>query len=184
MSAKRGKSRPQPRTRAPSTAGWASLSEAEATLAFAAPLAAVPSPRVKEQLLTRVRGANATVANVTPPGWRFESASADAGWRGASFPGVRFKTLSVDERRDVVVVLIEMAAGARFPDHVHDAGGDEGIVISGDVITAGRLMRAGDYYIAAEGTAHIDTVSPSGCTALVSLTARAWKKWREQMASA
>jgi quercetin dioxygenase-like cupin family protein len=81
------------------------------------------------------------------------------------------------------MVLIEMAPGARFPDHVHDAGGDEGIVISGDVITRGRLMRAGDYYFAAEGTAHLDTVSPSGCTALVSLTARAWKKWREHMVS-
>ena len=160
------------------------LSETEATLALAAPVTASPSPRVKEQLLARIRGANAAVANVTPPGWRFESAKAEAGWRGGVFPGVRFKTLSVDDQRDVVVVLIDMAPGARFPDHLHDAGGDEGIVISGDVITAGRLMRAGDYYHAEEGTAHLDTVSPSGCVALVSLTARSWKKWREHMASA
>jgi len=82
------------------------------------------------------------------------------------------------------MLLIEMAAGARFPDHLHDNGGDEGIVISGDVMTAGRLMRAGDYYFAEEGTAHTDSISPSGCTALVSLTARSWKKWREQPASA
>ena len=151
-------------------------------LAFAAPVTEHPPLRIKEQLLARIRAAKATEANVTPPGWRFESANADAGWRGGVFHGVRFKTLSVDEHRDVVVLLIEMAAGARFPDHMHDMGADEGIVISGDVITGGRLMRAGDYYHAAAGTAHVDTISPTGCTALVSLTARAWKKWREQMA--
>jgi hypothetical protein len=159
------------------------LSETEATLALAAPVAAAPSPRVKAQLLARIRAARSPKETATSRGWRFESAHAEAGWRSSPFPGLRFKTLSVDERRDVVMVLIEMAAEARFPDHLHDAGGDEGIVISGDVLTAGRLMRAGDYYIAAEGTAHVDTVSPSGCTALVSLTARAWKKWREQMAA-
>lgn len=160
------------------------LSEAEATLALGAPPTAAPSPRVKEQLLARIRAGRATEAKVTPPGWRFDSARDAEGWREGAFPGLRFKTLSVDENRDVVMLLVEMAAGARFPDHLHDAGGDEGIVISGDVITGGRLMQAGDYYFAAEGTAHTDTVSPSGCTALVSLTARAWKKWREQMPSA
>jgi quercetin dioxygenase-like cupin family protein len=184
MSAKRKKSGPQPRTGGRVSAPETRLTEAEAMLAFAAPVAASPSPRVKEQLMAQIRRTSAGGPAVAPSGWRFESASAEAGWRGGAIPGVRFKTLSVDERRDVVVVLIEMAAGARFPDHMHDAGGDEGIVISGDVITAGRLMRAGDYYIAEEGTAHVGTVSPSGCTALVSLTARAWKKWREQLASA
>jgi hypothetical protein len=44
-------------------------------------------------------------------------------------------------------------------------------------------MRAGDYYRADEGTLHVGTVSPSGCLALVSLTARAWKQWREHVVS-
>ena len=43
-------------------------------------------------------------------------------------------------------------------------------------------MRAGDYYHAAEGTTQGATVSPSGCTALLSLTARAWNQWREALA--
>lgn len=153
-----------------------------ALLAHAAPVAAAPSPRVKENLLARIRAQRATEA--TPPiGWRFDSVATAEGWRSGAVPGVRFKTLSVDAARDVVMLLIEIAPGARFPDHLHDAGGDEGIVLSGDVITGGRLMRAGDYYHAAEGTAHVDTVSPSGCTALVSLTARAWEKWRQNLAS-
>ena len=183
MSAKRTK--PESRTTAPATAladGAALLNETEASLAFAAPMADAPSSRVKEQLLARIRAANATAANVTPAGWRFESANADVGWRSGMFAGVRFKSLSIDEDRDVALLLIEIAAGSRFPDHLHEFGGDEGVVLSGDVITGGRLLRAGDYYFAAEGTMHAETVSPSGCTALITLTARAWKKWREQFA--
>ncbi len=152
-----------------------------ALLALAAPVAAPPSPRVRESLLARIRASTANAAAVAPAGWRFESAGEAAGWRAGRFPGVRFKTLSVDAVRDVVMLLVELAPGARFPDHLHDAGGDEGIVIAGDVVTGGRLLRAGDYYFAAEGTAHTGTVSPGGCTALISLTARAWEKWRSNL---
>ena len=160
----------------------APLGETAALLALAVPATAAPSSRARAQLLARVRAtkAPALVPSVaTMAGWRFDSANAADGWR-AAFPGVRVKTLSVDEARDVVLLFLEMAPGARIPDHVHDAGADEGVVLSGDVITGGRLMRAGDYYHAAEGTVQNDTVSPSGCTALMSLTTRAWKKWRER----
>lgn len=158
------------------------LSETAARLALLAPPVRPPAARVKEQLLARVRAAQ-LAQPPAPAGWHFESTTAAEGWRDAAFPGVRSKTLSVDEARDVVLVLIEMAPGARFPDHLHAAGGEEGIVISGDVITAGRLMRTGDYYLAEEGTAHTDTVSPHGCVALVSITARAWQSWRDKGAT-
>lgn len=158
------------------------LNATAAKLALAAPSAAAPSPRVKETLLARIRGARAAERDETPVGWRFESASRAEGWRATKLPGVKFKTLSIDEGRDVVMLLMEMAPGARFPDHVHTAGGDEGLVLSGDVITGGRLMRAGDYYFAGEGTSQGVTVSPSGCTALLSLTARAWSEWRKALA--
>jgi len=160
----------------------APLGETAALLARAVPATAAPSPRARAQLLARVRASKApppVPPAATTAGWRFESVNAGEGWRPA-FPGVRVKILSVDEARDVVQLFLEMAPGARFPDHIHDAGADEGVVLSGDVITGGRLMRPGDYYHATEGTVHRDTVSPSGCTALVSLTTRAWKKWREQ----
>lgn len=175
------KSQPTARRAADTLEASAPLGEIAARLALAAPVVPAPSPMVKNQLLARIRASKAPALVPAPAvkrGWRFESANADEGWRGSGFPGVRFKTLSVDEPRDSVMVLVEMAAGAHFPDHVHDQGGDEGIVISGDVINAGQLMRAGDYYRAEEGTAHTGTVSPSGCVALVNLTARAWKQWQ------
>jgi anti-sigma factor ChrR (cupin superfamily) len=152
--------------------------DAEPLLALGAPSAGAPSPDVRVKLLARVRAERAAAAGTALPGWRFDSASDQTGWRPSGAPGLRFKTLSVDEARDVALVLIELAPGARFPDHRHDRGGDEGVVLTGDVITGGRLMRAGDYYHAAEGTDHVDTFSPGGCTALISLTVRAWKSWR------
>lgn len=176
---------PKDKSRRPARAPRSRVPEADAIdarLALAAPVVAAPSPRVKEILLARIRGARAAAAGETPAGWRFESATSPEGWRATRLPGVRFKTLSVDAQRDVVMLLMEMAPGARFPDHAHTEGGDEGLVISGDVITGGRLMRAGDYYHAAEGTTQGATVSPSGCTALLSLTARAWNQWREALA--
>jgi quercetin dioxygenase-like cupin family protein len=154
----------------------AALGETAARLALAAD-EAVPSPRVKDRLLARIRAAKGATPTPVLPGWRFESARAAEGWREAPFPGVRLKTLSVDEARDVVLLLIEMAPGASFPDHPHDRA-DEGIVLSGDVTTGGRLMRAGDYYHAAAGTQHTDIVSPSGCLALVSLSCQSWRQWR------
>lgn len=110
--------------------GVVQLGETTARLAFAAP-AAKPSPKVKAQLIARVRAA----INSSATGWRFESASAQEGWRQSTFPGVQFKTLSVDEARDRVTVPVEMAAGAPFPDHIHDSP-EEGIVINATWLAA------------------------------------------------
>ncbi|MDP3071369.1 MAG: cupin domain-containing protein [Opitutaceae bacterium] len=156
----------------------APLGPVAAKLALAAPVAAAPSPHVKETLLARIRAA---AENRAAPGWRFDSAQDASGWRASRIPGVRFKTLSVDEARDLVMLLMEMAPGSTFPDHVHALGAEEGLVLSGDVVTGGRLMRAGDYYFAAEGSSQGATVSPGGCTALLTLTARAWRQWRQQV---
>ncbi len=163
------------------------LSEMEALLALGVP-ADTPSERVKAALMARVRAAKAATKTVgttatvppVPAGWRFDSTRAEEGWR-QTFPGVRFKTLSVDDQRDVVMLLVEMAPGARFPDHPHDTSADEGVVISGDVVMDGRLMLPGDYYYAAQGTNHINITSPSGCTALLTLRASAWRDWRTKL---
>lgn len=177
-----------PRLNAPEPlAPDATLSESVAGLAHAAP-AAIPSPAVKSQLLARIRASQVPAhgtpdAAVAGPGWRFESVHEAAGWITLPFPGIRVKQLSADTQRDVLQLLIEIAPGARFPDHDHTVG-DEGIVLSGDVLTGGRLLRAGDYYHAGPGTKHTDIVSPSGCTALVTMPVTAWNRWRAALAAA
>lgn len=157
----------------------AALTEEAAALAWATPVAPMPSASVKTRLLARIRASRAAAPTVLP-GWRFESARTAEGWR-ETFPGVRFKTLSVDDTRDVVMLLVEMKPGSRFPDHPHDVSADEGVVITGDVDMDGRLMLPGDYYHAEVGTLHTNVTSPSGCTALLSMRASAWRQWREKL---
>lgn len=159
------------------------LSAEVALLAWAASAVPGPSAKVKRALLTRIRATPATPsrAAVAPAGWRFESARAAEGWR-ETFPGVRFKTLSVDEARDVVMLLVELAPGARFPDHPHAGGAEEGLLVSGEVEMDGRTMRPGDYYHADAGTVHVNITSRSGCTALLSLRVSAWRQWRDTFA--
>lgn len=150
-----------------------------ALLALAAKDAAAPSAKVKQGLLARIRAASKGVpqrkAAEEPAGWRFESARTAEGWL-QTFPGVRFKELSVDAKRDVAMLLIELAPGASFPDHPHEEGMEEGIVISGDVTSGGRLLLAGDYYRAEAGTEHTDVISPSGCVALLSMRSAVWRQ--------
>jgi anti-sigma factor ChrR (cupin superfamily) len=153
-----------------------------ALLAYVAPAVPGPSAKVKRHLVERIRATKAAPATAVPVGWRFESARAAEGWR-QTFPGVRFKTLSIDEARDVVMLLVEMRPGARFPDHPHAEGAEEGLLISGDVEMDGRKMLPGDYYHAGAGTTHVNITSPSGCTALLSLRASAWRMWRETFAA-
>ncbi len=164
------------------------LTDAAASLAFAAPATAGPSAAVKARLMARVRAAQTPAhgtAEVAAPaaGWRFESVHDTAGWFALPVPGVRMKQLSADPARDVMQMLVEIAPGARFPDHDHIVG-DEGIVLSGDVFSGGRLLRAGDFYQAGAGTKHTDIVSPNGCVALVSFSVKGWKVWKKEMLAA
>lgn len=157
-----------------------SLGAEEAALVWAVPLAPAPSPAVKEKLMGRIRAAMRPAASealpLPPAGWNF-IAHDSAGWLTLPFPGVRMKELSADPVRDVAMVLVEMAPGARIPDHQHQ-GKERGLVLSGDAHSGGRLLRAGDYYEAEAGTQHTDIVSPNGCTAVIWVDASAWQTWR------
>ncbi|MEO5959736.1 MAG: cupin domain-containing protein [Opitutaceae bacterium] len=156
----------------------APLSETAAALALAVPLA-VPSPRVKEQLLARIRA--------TPPGtaagWRFATVASGEGWVALPFPGVRMREVTVDMERDTALVFIEIAPGAAFPDHEHQTT-ERGLLLSGDLRMGERMLRPGDFYEAAAGTRHDRIASPSGCTGLLWVGAAAWRDWRAAMAAA
>jgi anti-sigma factor ChrR (cupin superfamily) len=159
---------------APSQPAETVLDETTALLAHAAP-AVTPPPAIKTALLARIHASQA--ASTPPPkGWHFASVHEATGWKDAPFPGVRFKALSEDRRRDIALLLVELAPGAVFPDHDHapGLGAEEGLILSGNLRSAGRFMSAGDYYYADEGSPHRDTVSPDGCVALLTMSTRAW----------
>ncbi len=166
------------------------LPEVVALLALAAPRQPKPAARLKQALLAGIRAGRAVAPSkpvvsqgpAAPAGWRFESVKAAEGWLVA-MPGIRFKPLSVDAARDVALVLVELAPGSQFPDHPHAESPEEFLVISGDLRSGGRVLGAGDYYYAAVGTEHTDVVSPSGCTALMSIRATVWEEFRASLAA-
>ncbi len=171
----------------PAASADALLARHAGALSLLARETAAPSPAVKARLLSRVRASlrpqpDLRAASAVPPGWRFETVGAEAGWFALPFPGVRMKQLSVDGARDVMQMLVEIAPGARFPDHEHVLA-EEGLVLSGDVQSGGRLLRAGDYYHAGAGTRHTDVVSPGGCVALLSFSVTGWNRWRAALAA-
>lgn len=168
----------------------APLSEAAARLAWMAPAVEPPSPQVKQALLARVRAAKA--AGHTPPvasgkpaapaGWRFEALAAEEGWLPLRIPGVKMREVTVDRERDTALLYIEMAPGSIFPEHVHSAP-ERGLVLTGDFKSDQRLLHAGDFYEADAGTPHVRISSPSGCTGLLWVSAKAWGQWQTAMAA-
>lgn len=100
-----------------------------------------------------------------PAGFRFLR-PAEGEWTDGPVPGARFQTLSADWRRNHLMLYIELDPGVRYPDHTH-TGPEQLFVISGDLLTAGRLLRAGDFVHCDPGTHHDEVMSPSGCQALL-----------------
>ncbi len=100
-----------------------------------------------------------------PGGFRFLRPAAGQ-WTEGPFPGARFQLLSADWRRNHVMLYLELDPGTRYPDHTHH-GSEQLFVISGDLLTSGRLLRAGDFVHCDSGTEHHEVISPGGCHALL-----------------
>ncbi len=154
---------------------FAASAAAEATmlLALAAPVAGAPSAKVKSALLARIAAAKTGQKS----GWRIENVAAKHGWVKLPIPGVRLREVTVDAARDTVLLFIEMAPGAIFPDHDHTTA-ERGLVLSGNIVMDGQHLGAGDFYEAAASTRHERITSPDGCTGLLWVGAEAWRHWR------
>ncbi|CAN5325255.1 hypothetical protein BH23VER1_BH23VER1_05110 [soil metagenome] len=92
--------------------------------------------------------------------------AGEGDWREAPFRGVRYKELSAARGSGFVVILGDLAPGARIPGHYHRRA-EEVYVLSGDLCTHGRELGAGDYMRAAAGTTHGTAISKNGCRAIV-----------------
>ena len=155
--------------------------EIMAPLAWLAPAAAPPAG-VRARLLARIQAAQPEEHASGGPAWRIEELAKDDGWVPLPFPGVRMREVAIDDQRDTALLYVEMIPGAIFPDHEHTAT-ERGVVLTGDLRMANRVLRAGEFYEAAAGTRHERVSSPSGCTGLLWLGAKAWSRWRVAMAA-
>lgn len=99
-----------------------------------------------------------------PAGFRI--VPGETRWQEGPFPGTRFKLLSAAPRVGYALLMIEIDPGVRYPEHDHD-GPEELYVLTGDLVTEGRRLRAGDFIHAEPGSHHHELFSPQGCTALL-----------------
>jgi anti-sigma factor ChrR (cupin superfamily) len=97
---------------------------------------------------------------------RYTVWAADAAWMDTGLPGIRSRILSVDKARSVVTMVIRAEPGAVYPSHKHH-GPEECYVISGSVVLDGRVLRAGDFHHADEGSEHGEISTTEGAEVLL-----------------
>jgi quercetin dioxygenase-like cupin family protein len=97
---------------------------------------------------------------------RYTVWAADAGWTDTGLPGIRARILSVDKARSQVTLIIRAEPGAVYPAHTHH-GPEECLVISGSAVIDGRVLRAGDFHHADEGSEHGEITTTEGAEVLI-----------------
>ena len=92
-------------------------------------------------------------------------------WRPLAEPGVTgvfVKVLRFDEEQGrAPTILLKFAPGARYPAHNHP-GGEEVLVLEGEVQFGGDRLRTGDYLHTAPNRKHA-VYSERGCVVFVSV---------------
>lgn len=135
-------------------AGVARAYETTAALAALSPLVDPPAD-LKDRVLAAAR---------TPA--RYTLGRADGEWLDTPLRGIRLKVLAVDHARSLATLLIRADAGAVYPSHKHH-GPEECYVISGTVVIDGRVLRAGDFHHADEGSDHAEITTIDGAEVLI-----------------
>ncbi len=146
----------------------AAFRDAAAAVAAAQPASPGPSAAVRAAVLARIRR---TPQSKAPGGtgpregflFRFHD---EGGWQQTPVPGLRVTMLSISSDLGHRTILVELAPGASFPEHDHD-GSEDLMLLSGDLVTEGTTLRAGDFLHSGPGTHHSKLVSPRGCVALI-----------------
>lgn len=151
----------------------ARFTDVAAAIAGAVAAPQPPPAALRSRILERIRQtpqsdrpiAAPELRPAAPPGFQF--VHDDDNWQESGFPGLQMRLLSLNAKEGYRVLLGKLAPGTHLPHHVHRKGPEELFLISGDLISGGRTLRAGDFMHAEAGTDHDNAWSPSGCVALL-----------------
>ena len=108
----------------------------------------------------------------TAPGQPFGSGlstvrGGSEGYERTGIEGIEIKPLFVDPAQRRVSMLVRMAAGTSYPPHRH-AASEECFVVSGELQVGGRILYAGDFQAAPQGSLHGVQSTEKGCVLLIS----------------
>ena len=132
-------------------------------------LAVLPEPEeplqeaVRQRLMDNLPARNTPKRRSLPFKFILEKNSR---WRSSGYEGIEIKPLNVDASRNVILMLVRIQAGAKYPKHRHTHP-EDCFVISGDLVVGGQHLRAGDYHRAEPESIHEMHYSESGCIALI-----------------
>lgn len=88
------------------------------------------------------------------------------GFELTGIEGIETRTLFVDSARRRASMMVRMAPGTAYPAHRH-AALEECFVVEGDLRVGERLLRAGDYQVAAQDSVHAVQSTEKGCLLFV-----------------
>ncbi len=144
----------------------AAAAAAVAALPTGAP---VPSAAARASILDRIARTPQSVPNPAPASevtaHQFLPHAARS-WIPTKVPGFRIQPLSDGAGQGYRMMILELDSGAVLPAHDH-AGCEELLILSGDLVTEGRTMVAGDFIHFDAGTHHHALMSPGGCRAVM-----------------
>lgn len=125
----------------------------------ASPSGLGPQPAVRQRILAHIGQFAAG------PGFSIRR-SDEANWEPHPVAGVRMRILASNRLSGFVTLLLDVAAGTRFPIH-HHSGAEECYVISGSLHTCGSRLEAGDFLHADAHTDHAEMWTDDGCRVLL-----------------
>ncbi|MBV8483771.1 MAG: cupin domain-containing protein [Verrucomicrobia bacterium] len=147
----------------------AAFMDATAALAAASSPLVEPSSDLRARIFAEIVNTPQCRAEkneaATPRGFAFKLADPE-GWEDTPVPGFRTKLLSSGPGPDHQTMLVSLESGATIPEHDHSAT-EQLYILSGHLMTEGRMLGPGDFLRAEAGTHHRDLNSPDGCVALL-----------------
>lgn len=126
-----------------------------------------PPASLKKSILGKInllkKGGNREQKDASP----FTFLTSEEGtWVKHPVEGVTIKLLSADKLRNYGVMLYKVDAGVHFPPH-HHSGPEECYVIEGDLQVGEKILTAGDFHHADEGSDHGVLYTEKGCKLLI-----------------
>jgi anti-sigma factor ChrR (cupin superfamily) len=124
-----------------------------------------PPPELRRRILDAINGVPQDSRTIR---------AEEGRWHVLPFPGVKVKTLSVDDKRGTATILMSFEPGARVPAHDHH-GDEESFVVSGSCRIGSIHLRQGDFHRAGGGSHHGEVVSDEGCVLLLVVDAEDYR---------
>ena len=87
--------------------------------------------------------------------------TSSASWKPSKVPGVEYVALHTDPKEKEGTFLLKMAPGTSYPRHRHP-GGEEILMLKGDMIVGDRKMKPGDFLYSPPSSVH-DASTEKGC---------------------